>query len=425
MSTLVLLGEPGSGKSASLARLGQRAREHGASVLAIKADAIDPAVKTLADLTGDLKLPLDVLECIRRVAATREVVVLIDQLDALASIVDLRSERLNVLLDLILELSDEKNVRVVCSCRSFEYRHDVRFLSIQATSVTLALPTWSQVSEIFRSSGIDADPWPEAFRELLRTPQHLKIFLERLRDSSEYRFFNSYQQMLDDLWARRVSNPDGPPRRAALLMEMAEEMASTESLWVPLARFEGQEEVILDLEAKGLVTRHEGGLRVGFRHQTLFEHARARAFARGHGSIAAYTLDRQDSLFVRPTLWNTLPTSARRRRIATLTRWRSSGPGRRGGISGSCSSTSSAKCRIPPSASGLDEWGAGRAGLSAEGTRGLPCEHGVVPGARHGPAPRRDVDQGRGSLARGPDPGRVPPLRPFREPRVDQAILAA
>ena len=71
MSTLVLLGEPGSGKSASLARLGQRAREHGASVLAIKADAIDPAVKTLADLTGDLKLPLDVLECIRRVAATR------------------------------------------------------------------------------------------------------------------------------------------------------------------------------------------------------------------------------------------------------------------------------------------------------------------------------------------------------------------
>ena len=55
------------------------------------------------------------------------------------------------------------------------------------------------------------------------------------------------------------STPDGPPRRAALLMEMAEEMASTESLGAPLARFEGQEEVILDLEAKGLVTRHEGG----------------------------------------------------------------------------------------------------------------------------------------------------------------------
>lgn len=304
--TLVLLGDPGSGKSALLARLGQRAKDRGTPVLAIKADLIDPSVRSLADLSRELGLPLDITECVRRVAATKEVVVLIDQLDALAALVDLRSERLNVLLDLIRDLSTVENVRVVCSSRSFEYRHDVRLTSIRADEATLSLPTWDQVFDLLKERGIDATGWPEPFRELLRTPQHLRVFLERLRDSSEYRFFNSYHQMLDDLWARRVSNPGGLPDRAKLLMEIADEMASKESLWLPLVRFEGREEILRDLEANGILWRHESGLRIGFQHQTLFEHARARAFARGHGSIASYTLSRQNSLFVRPTLWNTL-----------------------------------------------------------------------------------------------------------------------
>ena len=305
-TTLVLLGEPGSGKSALLAKLGQWARERGTPVLAIKADAIAPSVNSVAELTADLKLPLDVLECIRRVAATKEVVVLIDQLDALASLVDLRSERLNVLLDLVREVCQDKNVKVICSCRQFEFKHDVRLSSIQAESVTLNLPAWEQVSKLLKERGIEGDSWPGAFRELLRTPQHLKLFLERLNDTSEYRVFNGYQQMLDDLWERRVANPDGLPGRAELLMEMAEQMASSESLWLPLARYEERNLTVRDLEAKGILVRNEGGLGIGFRHQTLFEHTRARAFARGHGSIAAYTLGRQDSLFIRPTLWNIL-----------------------------------------------------------------------------------------------------------------------
>jgi hypothetical protein len=60
------------------------------------------------------------------------------------------------------------------------------------------------------------------------------------------------------------------------------------------------------LEAEDMLMRSENGRSISFRHQTLFEHARARAFARGHGSLATYVLERQDGLFVRPLLWSTL-----------------------------------------------------------------------------------------------------------------------
>jgi hypothetical protein len=42
---------------------------------------------------------------------------------------------------------------------------------------------------------------------------------------------------------------------------------------------------------------------IGFAHQTLFEHAWSRAFARERCSLAEYTLTRQDGLFIRSTAW--------------------------------------------------------------------------------------------------------------------------
>jgi hypothetical protein len=112
--------------------------------------------------------------------------------------------------------------------------------------------------------------------------------------------------MLDDLWLQRVTNPEGPEGRSALLLEMADLMAESETLWLPMARFEDRIELVRHIVAQGILSLSENGSRVGFQHQTLFEHARARAFAQGHGSLSAYALKRQDSLFIRPTLWSSL-----------------------------------------------------------------------------------------------------------------------
>ena len=83
-----LLGEPGGGKSAIFARLGSQLSEDGTILLAIKADRVPRTVATLTELDAWIGCAIPAVEALRRLAATRRVVVLIDQLDALADLMD-------------------------------------------------------------------------------------------------------------------------------------------------------------------------------------------------------------------------------------------------------------------------------------------------------------------------------------------------
>ncbi len=289
----LLVGSPGSGKSALLARLGQTINASGGLTLALKVDKLDPRIDSAGKLAEVLQLPALVVDCVTTLSKQRKVVVLLDQLDALADLVDLKSGRLNVILYLIHHLHGLPNVHVVCSCRAFEYHHDSRLAAIEAAVIDLHLPTWEQVASELAALKINALAWPEPLQELLRVPQHLKVFLERFKDTTEDLIFTSYQQMLEDLWRKSVLDHEDRDRRSSLLFAIANIIAERESLWVPFALFEMELPLIESLEAAGLLARAEGGSRIGFQHQTVFEFVRARAFAGGSESLAEFVLARR------------------------------------------------------------------------------------------------------------------------------------
>jgi nucleoside phosphorylase len=309
----VLLGLPGSGKSALLSALCEKLSEGTgsvpdrslrAAVLAIKADLLPPDIDSDSALQRYLGLPVDPAYAVEQLARWKRVVLIIDQLDALAYHVDLSTGRLNVLLNLIRRLSGTANVYIVVSCRTFEFEHDARLRSIDAESINLELPAWHAVSSILQSKGIEADAWPMDARELLRSPQALRIFLELLeteRDRGEV--FSTYRAMLDRLWRDRVLLGARGSHRAALATDLATTMATEEALWLAEARFEDRAEDLSGLEAASIIVRSSKGAAIGFSHQTVFEHALARAFARTPGGLSRYVLERQASLFVRPKLW--------------------------------------------------------------------------------------------------------------------------
>lgn len=305
-SVTLVLGEPGCGKSALLARLGLAVQEDDIPVLGIKADFLPEDVLTPQALMQYLELPVSVLSAVQSLAEDGPVLVLLDQLDALAELVVQHFARLRVLLNLIRDLSDIPNVHIVATCRSFEQHHDPSLRNLDVESLTLALPSWEEVDAVLQSKGVQAGNWDEEMRETLRSPQALDTFLSLLGGTDELSLLHSYQGMLQIQWERKVLRDGDIQGRKTLLFDLARSMAEREMLWLPLARFEDRFALVKELVAANLLRMEEGTGRIGFRHQTLYEFVRVHSFLDAEGSLTDAVLAGQNSLRIRPQLWHAL-----------------------------------------------------------------------------------------------------------------------
>lgn len=305
-STTLLLGEPGCGKSALLARIGNTLAQQGVTVLGIKADLLPPETKDAKTLAQALSLPNTVEALVRRLAAEQPVVVLIDQLDAVADLVVQRPERLRVLLDLIHDLSGISNVHVLASCRSFERAHDRTLRNLDLDEITLQLPAWEVVTPVLLAHGVSTGAWSDEMRETVRSPHALNAFLQLLPGTAEPDLAHGIHGLLEQQWHKHVIQADPAGNRKRVMMALAGKMAEEETLWLPTARLEDDFEAMQALVREGLLLVPEGEGRVGFRHQTWFEFLRGRNFLEQRGLLAATVLASQNHLRIRPQLWHAL-----------------------------------------------------------------------------------------------------------------------
>lgn len=300
-SFIALSGAPGSGKSALLARVGNLLKGQDIALLAIKADELPASVNSAAALQQHLGLDVPVIDALRALRKTSRVALLVDQLDALADLMDLHTKRLTVLLGLIRAAVEEGSLHVIISCREFELHHDTRLSRLKAKEIKLPPLGWAEVADLLKSQGIDSTNWPEDARDLLCIPQNLKVFIDFLpRTNGGYR---TYQSMLEAAWQKVEA--ECTPEALALCHRIARKIADTEELWQPLARFPGATGEFMQLLRSNVLKISSDGLRLTFAHQTMFEFVQARTFVAEHGEgLAEYV--RHRGLFVRPTLWKAL-----------------------------------------------------------------------------------------------------------------------
>lgn len=304
-STHFLLGDPGCGKSSLLVRLAHERQAAGWCVLAIKADRLPPDLLDREALAKHLSLDADVGTVLQELAKDVPVLVLIDQVDALADLVVQHSARLRVLLDLVRELSGVEMVHTVISCRTFEHKHDPALRNLDAIAIRLEIPEWSAVLPILKSRGLQAELWNHDIQQVLRSPHALDVFLSLLDGGSEPEVLRSFQGLLERQWQTQVLS-DNTGRRRTTLRHLASLMAEREVLGLPLVQVEDHFAEIQALAAAGLLRVDLGPGRVEFRHQTLYEFVRARSFLEESGSLTESVRAQQASLRIRPQLWHAL-----------------------------------------------------------------------------------------------------------------------
>ncbi|MBY0358297.1 MAG: dsDNA nuclease domain-containing protein [Candidatus Obscuribacterales bacterium] len=302
-SIQLVLGAPGAGKSALLAILANNMVQAQSVVLALKIDQLLANIDTelAIQTTLNLDAPLDV--SIQELSKTNKIIVILDQLDALSELTCLYPQRIVIWLDLIQKLAGIKNVHIVASTRQFEAEHDPHLRSLEAPRVYLPLPEWEQITPVLDGRQIVYHGWPEDVRTLLRTPQYLKIFLD-IQALEPGNVFKSYRGLLNTLWRLRVE--DSNETNESVLEQIAEYMSRFEQLSAPASIYSANRTAIDCLIRSNILQEDIANGTIFFTHQTLFEYVRARTFLKGTQSLSTYVNSRQDSLFIRPQLWNAL-----------------------------------------------------------------------------------------------------------------------
>ncbi len=318
---VLLLGPAGCGKSALMARLATGLRSLGTTFLALKADTLSREVGTLAALQADLEMPEPLVACLERLADEGPVVLFVDQLDALCELMVTRhSERLSVLLNVIREVFflRHRNLKVIVSTRTFEAKHDRRLRDLidlakreesreAVARVELGEVSWEAVEVILTQNEVAAQGWPAELRRMLTTPQHLDVFLNFLKDEQDVSALTAYPRMLEAVWRRHIEDAEDSADRQNLVIALAEDLAEDEELWAPELQYASRwSDALKGLKASGVLCTEGSRAVLGFRHQTLFDFARSKAFLRREDSLSSYVLGKQTSLFVRPILWSAL-----------------------------------------------------------------------------------------------------------------------
>ncbi|UOR15826.1 AAA family ATPase [Qipengyuania aquimaris] len=305
----LLVGEAGTGKSALLATLFDQLETQGILLFGIKADQIPASVSNMNDISKALGIEDRPEDCILALAAQAPVVLLVDQLDAVSAIMDHQTQRMNLLLRLIIKVrawaaKDEKRVHVVVSSRPFEARHDPRFGQLKAETVELDFLPQEAVDEFLEAINVPVAELSNELRKSLCRPFALRLFTDLALRGETIKELTGSELL--ERWLATAKLGEGEEARETIrfLETLAKDMVGTESLWRPADRFDLDfRDAVRRAEACGLIVRR--GDRLGFSHQAWLDDFQAKTFRTGQ-DLAEFTLEKQDSLFVRTTVLRAL-----------------------------------------------------------------------------------------------------------------------
>lgn len=309
--SVLLTDGPGGGKTCVLLDLADQVEsDPGAVLLFVKADLFAEA--SSEDDLQRLGMPGDIVGRCARLAVHRRVLVIVDSLDVLS--LHRSHGSLRFFLGLIDRLRTIDGVTVVAACRDFDLHYDplLRGRSWGETVVIEPLDFDVDVAPLLKRWNVAAGELTEEFRDLLRIPQHLRIFGKVARSpaaelSSVTSAYHLYERYLQEFVA---ADPLLGAPAMAVLARMAEGLVERRALTVARAMLDGwlsehpgprPDQLVRRLISQQVLSEPRPGT-LSFSHQTLLDClAVYGALARGE-TLLEFIRSKLPVPFIRPTV---------------------------------------------------------------------------------------------------------------------------
>lgn len=278
----VLQGQAGVGKSVVIKKLIEELDKQQVKVLCIKADSLNMMSK---DMWLD-KL-IDHIQYLK--SDLRNLVVIIDQIDALSQYFSNDRDKINMFVTLISRLKDYRDVRIVVSCRKYdlEYENNLKSLFHKAHFVDLGKLHLEDVKRVLEllNTGLDKQIGSQTI-ELLQTANLLNLFCLVYRRNSHFIKFNNAHHLYDEFWRLLVKMaPDKieASEVEGILFKTAESALNQKTL-SPIISVDSYDERILEyLASNNAIVKHNNSYT--FFHQSFYEYTLARLYTQNGESF--------------------------------------------------------------------------------------------------------------------------------------------
>jgi hypothetical protein len=313
----VLLDQAGMGKTVVAQDVLLGLEKEGVVVLSIKADEISGIINTRT-LQERLGLPDTIERVLSRLATTNQVVLLIDQIDALSLSLAHDQTSLNVLLERIARVRQLlPSVKIIISCRIFDFNNDPRLSNLSVNkNFRLSPLTVDEIKAVLGQIDVQYENLERATKTLLQTPLHLDLFarvaVEITAETSSGRLpanlqgLNSLQDLYAGLWRYVICKHDPrAPRIAArerALKLIAEQMDAKQEVAVPKSLITSANDDELTKAAQWLASQGiliESKNSWNLLHQTFFDYCYAKNFVESGASLYEMVKSGEQGLFLR------------------------------------------------------------------------------------------------------------------------------
>ena len=282
----LIKADAGVGKSAFLLELKKHFTRSGAIILPIRLDRRVPE-KNLDQFGKNLGFPYSPIACLERYGKGQEIIILLDQLDALRWTALHSSNALDICIKMVKEIlllrqHANANIKIIMATRNFEFEDDVRLknwisgLNNDVKQIELKLFESDQIKP-YVSQFEDYDHLNNQQKNILRIPLWLGIYINLANDlgcapkfTSKLDlikgFLDNRFEQLNESYAISIANSGNFFNEIINLMNQANKFSVSST-----QLSNGSSEIKSAMISVGLLT--EQNREISFRHQAIYDYA--------------------------------------------------------------------------------------------------------------------------------------------------------